>query len=202
MAARTMNNSFKALLSALLLAGLTLTACNREAAAPPLAGAAIGGPFTLVNQNGRTVTDREFQGRFRLLYFGYTYCPDVCPTTLQQLASGLRKFEQQAPERAAKIQPIFISVDPARDTPPVLKQYVAAFHPRLIGLTGDASAIAQVAKEFGVYYQKAEDQKATGYLVNHSSAPMLFGPDGKPIALIPSDEGPEAVARTLDQWVK
>lgn len=202
MAARTMNNSFKALLSALLLAGLTLTACNREAAAPPLAGAAIGGPFTLVDQNGRTVTDREFQGRFRLLYFGYTYCPDVCPTTLQQLASGLRKFEQQAPERAAKIQPIFISVDPARDTPPVLKQYVAAFHPRLIGLTGDASAIAQVAKEFGVYYQKAEDQKATGYLVNHSSAPMLFGPDGKPIALIPSDEGPESVARTLDQWVK
>lgn len=197
-----MNNHFKALLPALLLAGLAVSGCNRQAAEPPLAGATIGGPFTLVDQNGRTVTDREFQGRYRLVYFGFTYCPDVCPTALQQLAAGLRKFEQQAPERAAKVQPIFISVDPERDTPPVLKQYVAAFHPRLIGLTGDASAIAQVAKSFGVFYQKVEDQKATGYLVNHSSAPMLFGPDGKPIALIPADEGPDAVARTLDIWVK
>jgi protein SCO1/2 len=205
MAARTMNNAAKKIAGAALLLGaaLSLPACQRPAADPPLAGAAIGGPFTLTDQDGRTVTDQTYQGRYRLVYFGFTYCPDVCPTTLQKLAAGLRQFEQQAPERAAKIQPILISVDPDRDTPAVMKQYVAAFHPRLVGLTGDPAAIAKVAKQYGVYYQKRQEQTgSSGYLVDHSSAPLLFGPDGKPIALIPADEGAEAVARTLDQWVQ
>ena len=109
---------------------------------PPLKGATMGGPFTLTDQNGRRVSDRDFAGKYRLVYFGYTFCPDVCPVDLQVIGAGLRRFEASDPARAARVQPIFITVDPARDTPAVLRQYVAAFHPRLIGLTGSAEEIA------------------------------------------------------------
>lgn len=186
----------------LLAAALLLSACEQPAGQPPLAGAAIGGPFTLTDQNGRTVSDRQFDGQYRLIYFGYTFCPDVCPTTLQKLMSGFKAFSDAAPDRAAKVQPIFITVDPERDTPAVMKSYVAAFSPRLIGLTGAEPEVAKVAKQFAVYYKKQQAEGASGYLLDHSSAPMLFGPDGAPIALAPADEGPDAVARTLDQWVK
>jgi len=186
----------------ILAAALLLSACQPPAGEPPLAGAAIGGPFTLTDQNGRRVSDGQFAGQYRLIYFGYTYCPDVCPTTLQKLMSGFSKFSQAAPDRAAKVQPIFITVDPERDTPAVMKSYVSAFSPRLIGLTGTDAEVAKVAKAYAVYYKKQEAQGASGYLMDHSSAPMLFGPDGAPIALAPADEGPDAVARMLDQWVK
>jgi protein SCO1/2 len=207
MAGRTMNNEFHARLpgwpAALLMAGaLMLSACGQQAAAPPLAGAAIGGPFTLTDQNGRTVSDQQFAGQYRLIYFGYTFCPDVCPTTLQKLMAGYKAFADKSPDRAAKLQPIFISVDPARDTPQVMKSYVAAFSPRLIGLTGSEDEVAKVAKAFAVYYKKQKAEGASDYLLDHSSAPLLLGPDGAPIALVPADEGAEAVARTLDLWVK
>ena len=196
-----MNNEFKRRLLLPIMGALMLAACQKPAD-PPLAGANIGGPFTLTDQNGATVSDRQFAGKYRLVYFGYTYCPDVCPTTLQQLMGGFAKFEAKAADRAIKVQPIFITVDPARDTPTVIKSYVAAFHPRLIGLTGSEAQVAEVAKEFAVYYKRRPAEGASGYLMDHSSAPMLFGPDGAPIALIPADEGPEAVVKTLDQWVK
>jgi protein SCO1 len=196
-AAMNMRSLALALGLALLVAG-----CGSEPAAPPpLAGARIGGPFSLTDQDGRRVTDRSFAGRYRLVYFGYTYCPDVCPTSLQSLAKGLNAFTAAAPARAAKVQPIFITVDPARDTPKVLKDYVAAFSPRLIGLTGTEAEIAAVAKAYGVFYQKRQAAGASGYLMDHMSQAMLFGPAGEPIALVPQDEGTEAVARTLDQWV-
>ena len=196
-----MNN---ALIRRLLLPimGLLMLAACQKPADPPLAGAKIGGPFTLTDQNGVAVSDKQFAGKYRLVYFGYTYCPDVCPTTLQQLMSGFRKFEAKAADRAAKVQPIFITVDPARDTPAVMKSYVQAFSPRLIGLTGSEAQVAEVAKTFAVYYKRRPAEGASGYLMDHSSAPMLFGPDGAPIALIPADEGPDAVVGTLDQWVK
>ena len=196
-----MNNAFKRRLLLPIMGALMLAACQKSADAP-LAGAKIGGPFTLIDQNGAPVSDTQFAGKYRLVYFGYTYCPDVCPTTLQQLMSGFAKYEAKAPDRAARVQPIFITVDPARDTPGVMKSYVAAFHPRLIGLTGSEAQVAEVAKAFAVYYKRRPAEGASGYLMDHSSAPMLFGPDGSPIALIPADEGPEAVVRTLDQWVK
>src|SRR4051812_3830736 len=122
----------------LLAVPLALGACGQavDPARAPLAGARIGGPFALTDQDGRAVTDRDFAGRYRLMYFGYTYCPDVCPVDLQKLMSGYRKLEGSDPQLAAKVAPIFVSVDPDRDKPAVLKQYVAAFHPRLIGLTG------------------------------------------------------------------
>src|SRR3954452_21542461 len=122
------------MLLALLLA-LAPIACGK-APEPPLAGAAVGGPFTLVDQNGRTVTDRDFAGRYRIVYFGFAHCPDVCPTDLQKIGEGLSRFEKKDPERGARVQPIFITVDPERDRPAELKPWVAAFHPRLVGLTG------------------------------------------------------------------
>jgi protein SCO1/2 len=203
MAGRAMNNPFRLLLLLLLAATLmAVSACGSKPAEPPLAGARIGGPFTLINQDGRTVSDTAFAGRYRMVYFGYTFCPDVCPTSLQHLMQGLKKFDAEAPERAAKIQPIFITVDPARDTPAVMKQYVNAFDPRLIGLTGTEGQIAAVAKEYGVFYQKAQNSGSSDYLMDHMSQAILFDPEGKPIALLPQDQNGPAVAAELAKWVR
>ena len=190
--------------SFLLALPLLLAACGQSAAPPeaPLAGASIGGPFTLVNQDGRQVSDRDFAGRYRLMYFGYTYCPDVCPVDLQKLMAGYKQLEDSDPELAAKIAPIFVSVDPERDTPPVLKQYVTAFSPKLIGLTGTPDQIAKVAKEYAIVYSKEQKPGATDYLMNHSRVAYLFGPKGDPIALIPQDGTPDAIAAELKRWVR
>lgn len=202
----------KALLS--LAFALSLAACgpgaSNSADQGALAGASIGGPFTLTNQDGQRVTWDSFKGKYRLVYFGYTYCPDVCPVDLQHIMQGFAQFRKSAPDRAAKVQPIFISVDPDRDTPDVLKTYVTAFDPALMGLTGTPDEIAKVAKEFVVIYNKEKPEGDAGYLVSHSRTPYLFGPDGEPIALIPVGNdtqgqdagGPAAIAATLDHWVK
>jgi len=187
-----------ALILSILLAGCSPS----EEEAPPLAGAAIGGGFTLTNQDGERVSDTDFAGRYRILYFGFTYCPDVCPVDLQMIGQALRQLEQSDPKIAAKIQPIFISVDPERDTPAVLKQYVAAFHPRLIGLTGSPDEIAEVAKRYGIYYSKEQAEGASDYLVNHTRIAFLFGPEGEPIAILPHDEGADAIVKELKRWVK
>lgn len=193
--------------SLLLSAALALVvpvACHRAAdAPPPLAGARIGGPFVLTDQDGHRFDSKSLVGRYAIVYFGYTFCPDVCPTDMQKLGKGLREFEGKDAARAAKVQPLFITVDPARDTPPVLKQYVAAFHPRLIGLTGSEAEIAAVAKLYAVSFGKQEPAPgSSGYLMQHSSMAILFGPDGKPIVLVPVDDSADAVAATLDQWVR
>ncbi|MET0269025.1 MAG: SCO family protein [Sphingomonas sp.] len=192
----------KRLLLAALLACLPLPACQQPPAEPPLAGARLGGPLPLVDQDGRRVNDARFAGRYRLVYFGYTFCPDVCPVDMQILGRGLTLFEQQHPAEGAKVQPIFITVDPERDTPAVLKQWVAAFHPRLIGLTGTPAEIAAVAKNYAVYYRKVETPGASGYLMDHARQAVLFGPQGQPLALIPQDETPEAAAAELAKWVR
>jgi protein SCO1/2 len=183
---------------------MALAACGQSASAPeaPLAGARIGGPFQLTNQEGKTVTDRDFSGRYRLMYFGYTFCPDVCPVDLQKLMAGYKQLEGTNPELAAKIAPIFVSVDPERDTPPVLKQYVTAFHPKLIGLTGTPDQIATVAHEYAVVYSNEKRKGASDYLVNHSRVAYLFGPRGDPIALIPQDGAPDQIAAELKRWVR
>jgi protein SCO1/2 len=168
---------------------------------PPLKGATMGGPFTLTDQNGRRVSDSQFAGKYRLVYFGYTFCPDVCPVDMQVIGAGLTRFEADDAARAALVQPIFITVDPARDTPAVLRQFVAAFHPRLIGLTGSQDEIAAVARAYRIYYERSQ-ASADGYLVNHSRQIVLFGPAGEPIALIPHDRGPGAVAAELERWVR
>lgn len=191
-------------LLALLLLAPALAACDGAAstAQPPLAGAQLGGPFELVSEDGKPVTDRDFAGKYRLMYFGYSYCPDVCPLDLQRLMAGYKLFEQRDPAAAARVQPLFVSIDPARDTPAVLKQYTDAFHPRLIGLTGSEAQIAEVAKANAIFYGKAQGGGATDYLMDHSNQAYLFGPKGEPIALVPQDGAPEAIADELQRWVK
>lgn len=193
-----------AFVAAILLAVAPLAGCGRTPSAqPPLAGAALGGPFALIDQDGKRVTDQDFAGRYRAVYFGYSFCPDVCPTTLQALMQGVHAFAASDPTDAHKLAPIFVTIDPDRDTPAVLKQYVAAFGPGLTSLTGTPAAIAAAAKAYGVYYKKEPAAKAgSGYLMDHSSQAILFGPDGKPIALIPTDQGAKAVTDLLGQWVR
>ena len=195
-----MNESRFLAFAALLLALLT-GACSGAADTPPLEGARLGGPFTLTDQSGRKVSDTSFPGKYKLIYFGYTFCPDVCPVDLQLIGRGLAAFEKSDPARAAKVQPIFITTDPERDTPAVLKEYVANFHPRLIGLTGTPDEIAAVAKRHGVYYSKRESSGMSDYLVDHVRVAILFDPQGKPIVIVPHDQGLEGVTRELDKWV-
>ncbi len=186
-----------------LALSLLVCACNaNQPDTPPLEGAKLGGAFTLTDENGKRVSDTEFAGRYRLVYFGYTFCPDVCPVDVQRLMQGLKTFEAKDGARAAKIQPLFVSVDPKRDTPAVLKVFTDAFHPRLIGLTGSESEMEAVEKRYGVYSEKDKTKADGSYTVSHSSTSILFGPRGEPIAMLSPDKGPETVAQELARWVK
>jgi protein SCO1/2 len=183
-----------------LLLVLLAAACSSQSEVPPLQGAKLQNAFTLTDGNGRQVTDRQFGGKYRLVYFGFTYCPDVCPVDLQNIGKAMRQLEKSDPKLAEQVQPIFITVDPERDTPAVMKQYVSAFHPRIIGLTGTKEQIAAVAKKHGVFFQQEERQGSGEYLVNHSRIALLFGPQGEPIAIVPHDQGAEAIAAELKRW--
>lgn len=158
---------------------------------PP--GLLLGGPFTLVDQAGRTVSDHDFRGRLMLLFFGYTHCPDVCPTDLQVMAEVLDKLGPRAPRVAA----IFVTVDPERDTPEVMKAYVDLFDPRLIGLTGSDQQVAAIAKAYRVYYAKATPPGASTYLMDHSSFMYLMGADGSLRALFRYGTPPEEILTAI-----
>jgi protein SCO1/2 len=187
-------------------AALLVQGCERTATPPApdparrLAGAAIGGPFTLVDQDGRTVTQDSFAGKWRLMFFGFTNCPDICPTDLARNAQALRALEAADPAAAAKVQPIFVSVDPERDTPAALKPFVANFPPRLIGLTGTPAQVDAAKASFRVY--SARRGEGPDYLVDHSSMTYLFDPAGKPVTFWSSDEPAAAMAEGLRALVK
>jgi protein SCO1 len=154
----------------------------------------IGGPFTLEDGSGKPVTDRDFRGKYMLVYFGYTFCPDVCPTTLTAVADAMDKLGSAA----ARIQPVFITVDPKRDTPAVVKQYAAAFGPNIRGLTGTPEEIAKAAKEYRVYY--AEHRTGPGpddYSMDHSSVLYLMSPDGAFVAPVRADQSGDEIAANL-----
>ena len=155
--------------------------------------AAIGGPFELVQGDGKTVTDRSFRGKYLLIYFGYTSCEDVCPVTLTSMAAALDILGR----RGDQIQPLFITVDPERDTPSVMQRYVSAFMPQLIGLTGSPEAVRRAADAYrigGVVRHAGPD--LAHYAVDHNSVIYLVGPDGRYIAPIRADltDGPMAAA--------
>ncbi len=139
------------------------------------AGVSVGGPFALVDTQDRPVTDASFAGRWMLVYFGYTFCPDVCPTELQTISNALDKLGPMA----AKVVPVFITVDPERDTPKALADYVKLFDDRLVGLTGTPAQVAAAAKAYRVYYAKVTPKDSSTYLMDHSSFAYLMGPDGK-----------------------
>lgn len=188
----------------LAAAALSLSACDSQPPlnAAPLYGAAIGGPFALTGADGEVHRWADYEGQWRIVYFGFTYCPDICPTDVQRLSQGLAQFEQAEPELGASVTPIFISIDPERDTPQVVGEFASNFHPRLVALTGTPEQIAATAKAFGVFYSRGEEQPNGAYLMNHSNQAYLFAPDGSPVALLPTDEGSEAVAAELARWVR
>jgi protein SCO1/2 len=186
---------------ALSAALIACTAAEQPPVEPPLAGADIGGPFELVNKDGETVTWQDFDGQYRIVYFGFTYCPDICPSDVQRTIQGLTRFAEQEPDAAAQIQPIFISIDPERDTPSIVGEFTAAFSDDLIGLTGTPEQVKRAADNFRVFYSRGEDTPGGGYLVDHSAIVYLFGKSGEPLATLPTDQGGEAVAAELAKWV-
>jgi protein SCO1/2 len=151
------------------------------------------------------VTDQTYRGKYMLIYFGFTFCPDVCPTELQVISGAL----EQLGDKAAKVQPIFVSVDPDRDTPEVLAKYVKQFDPRLIGLTGTPDQIATVAKAYRVFYQKVKDEAADGtkssdpndYTVDHSSVAYLMGPNGEFLTFFAPGVSPDDMAKKIASYL-
>jgi protein SCO1/2 len=152
----------------------------------------LGGPFSLIDQNGMRRTEKDFSGKYMLVFFGYTFCPDVCPTTLSVISAALDK----AGPDADKIVPIFISVDPKRDRPEVLKPYLASFGPRFVGLTGSDQDVAAAAKAYRVYYQ-AHTEGGENYAVDHSGVIYLMSPSGQFLANYSLETSPEAMAADL-----
>jgi protein SCO1/2 len=155
--------------------------------------AAIGGPFELVDQNGRTVTEKSWPGKYLLVYFGYTFCPDVCPTELSTMAAALDELGGDAD----KVQPLFITVDPERDTVPVMADYVPSFHPRLQGLTGSDAQVRGAAKAYRVYFAKGKDEGDGAYLMDHSSFIYLIDPEGNYVTHFSPMTAPEEMARRI-----
>ena len=161
-------------------------------AAGTLLASAIGGPFRLVDQNGKTVTDADLKGKWSLVYFGYTHCPDACPTALNDIAVAL---DELGPKRA-EIRPVFITVDPERDTPAVLKSYVTAFDAPILALTGTPQEIAQAAKGYRVYYAK-HPEEGGDYSMDHSSVIYVMDPQGRFTASFTHENSPEEIAERL-----
>lgn len=150
----------------------------------------IGGPFTLVGPDGQPVNEHSWPGKLLLIDFGYRYCPDVCPTNLQSVATALEKLGADA----ARVQPLFVTIDPERDARPEMNDYVAQFHPRLIGLTGTPAQIAAVAKTFRVYYRKVPGGSADAYTMDHSAFTYLASEGGVVLKLFGHDTSPDLIA--------
>ncbi len=161
----------------------------------------IGGPFTLVDSKGDTVTQKTLMGRYALIYFGYTYCPDICPTSLASIARALDLLAETDPVAAQMVQPVFISIDPERDTPEAVGDYVAAFSPRLIGLTGTAEEVAEAAKAYRVFYQKVQPEGASDYLMDHASTIFLMSPTGEYVTHFAHTATPDEIAETLEKVI-
>jgi cytochrome oxidase Cu insertion factor (SCO1/SenC/PrrC family) len=141
--------------------------------------ALVGGPFSLTDHNGRRVTDQDYRGRPMLVFFGFTFCPDICPAGLQVISAAL----DQIGPKGTSLTPLFITIDPERDTPEQLKSYLASFHPRLIGLSGTAAEISDVAKKYRVYFKKVKDEKSSAdYTMDHSTFVYLMDRNGQFVA--------------------
>lgn len=198
-----MNRTTIALAFAGILTGAALGFIALRASGPSVDGQAtvsgrpsVGGPFSLIDQTGKHVTDKDYLGHYMLVFFGYTNCPDVCPAGLQVMSAALDKLGK----RAADVIPIFITLDPAQDTPERMATYVKAFSPRLIGLTGSESDIKATAKAYRVYYQKVSDDKdPTRYSIDHSAIFYLMGKDGTLLTPIAHTNDVDQLALTIDK---
>jgi protein SCO1/2 len=176
----------------ILLAASLLLWLNRQASTTSDAEAHIGGPFSLVDDHGAPVTERSFPGKYLVVYFGYTKCPDICPATLNTLAASLSRLGR----KADLVQPLFITIDPARDTPERLHRYVTAFSSRLIGLSGTRAELDHVAD---AYHVLRDGQ--TGAIIDHSSVLYLMAPDGSFVAPIPADASEMVMATAIERYL-
>ena len=185
------------LAAALILLSVLIAALALTTLKPAQMGsgtALIGGPFTMMNDKGETVTEKTYAGKYKLLFFGFTNCGDVCPTELQVMAAAFTEMGALSDN----ITPIFVTVDPERDTTKVMAEYVKNFHPRLVGLTGTPEQIAAFAKIYHIYYQKVPDPKnPADYEMDHSSILYLMGPDGKFIKHFPYTTDAKGLAEAL-----
>jgi cytochrome oxidase Cu insertion factor (SCO1/SenC/PrrC family) len=154
----------------------------------------VGGPFTLIDQTGKTRHDTDFRGKLLLVFFGYTTCPDICPTELMEIGLAIDKLGAAGDE----VQPLFISVDPERDTPAVLAPYVALFHPRLIGLTGTAEQVRAAADAYKAYYAKYTPSDGGVYLIDHTGFVYLMGRSGEYLGFFP----PGTSADRMDEIIR
>ena len=192
----------------ILFAALALSACQKAAEPPAqligtdLKGTPFGGPFTLTGEDGKRYAWDDFKGKYRMIYFGYAFCPDACPTDVAVMMKGFQKFEKEHAAQAAKVQPVFVTIDPARDTVKVVKEFTDSFHPRLLGLTGTQAEVDTAAMAFRVYATRGKDLGAGNYLMDHSRFAYLMDPDGQPLVILPVDKGPEAVASDLAASVR
>lgn len=160
--------------------------------------ALIGGPFTLIDKDGKTVTDTDFRGRYMLVYFGFTHCPDICPTGLLLIGNAL----EQLGSKGQQIAPVFITLDPERDTPAIMGQYVSHFSERLIGLSGSPEQVRQVAEAYKVYYRKTDATPGADYMIDHSGYMYLMGPDGTYLTHFPHQISESALKDGLAKFVR
>lgn len=152
-----------------------------------------GGDFALTSHDGKRVTNTDFDGRYMLIYFGYSFCPDVCPLDLQKMSAALYQLESEGYD-TTPIQPLFITIDPERDTVEELANFMPDFHPRLIGLTGSPDEIADVARKYKVYYAKRDQPGTESYLMDHQAYQFVMGPDGEFLRIFSSRDKPEDMA--------
>ncbi|MGD8327035.1 MAG: SCO family protein [Sphingomonadales bacterium] len=161
----------------------------------------IGGPFEMVNHRGERVTQEDFKGVYTLIFFGYTFCPDICPFELATMSQALDILEEQG-HSLDKIQPVFVSVDPERDDVEALAAYMPAFHPKFIGLTGSVDQVKTMMRAYNIYASKAQSDASADYLMNHSSLIYLMGPDGNFIRYFPPKRPPEELAAGLAEFLQ
>lgn len=163
--------------------------------------ALIGGPFALTGQDSQPRSEADLMGHYSLIYFGYTYCPDVCPTALSTMTQGIDLLEETAPDKAAAVLPVFITVDPERDTIEALATYASHFHPRFLALTGTPEEVAVAAKAYRIYYQRVEEVGSSDYLMDHSSIIYLMAPDGSYIGHFTHASTAEEIALDLAEQI-
>jgi len=181
---------------ATLVAALLVVACSGggpKFKASDVTGTQFGRDFALVDHNGTPRTLADFRGKAVVVFFGYTQCPDVCPTTLSELAEAMRRLGPDA----ARVQVLFVTVDPERDTPELLKQYVPAFNPTFLGLTGDTAAIERTAKEFKIIYRKQPGTTAGDYTMDHSAGTFVYDPQGRLRVYVGYGQGPDVFAHDI-----
>jgi protein SCO1 len=179
-------------------AAQTVAGNAAEAAAETETPAAIGGPFALRNQHGATVTRESFAGKYLLLFFGFTFCPDVCPTELARIS---RVMELLPPLVATQVQPLFVSVDPERDTPQVLREYLTAFDPRIMGLTGSPAAVQDMTRTYRIHAAKVPGQGEADYLMDHTALIYLMRPDGTFATFFRPTDTADAIAAQMQEIV-